>query len=148
MLWHSTTYYPQENGSIESSNKTLVIILKKTIAQNQRSWDSQLKILLCDNRVTTKNSTGKSPFDLVYGATRIFPTQLDIPMEKFIQDEKEETNPLTRRINELVELQDNIEKATENLIKYQDKMMNMFDKNSRNKIFWPSDLVLRWDVKR
>ena len=34
ILSHSTTYHPQGNGLAESSNKTLVKILKKTINEN------------------------------------------------------------------------------------------------------------------
>jgi transposase InsO family protein len=37
-LVHSTTYYPQDNGLVESSNKSLVRIVKKLLDQNQRSW--------------------------------------------------------------------------------------------------------------
>jgi len=37
IIGHSTTYYPQGNGLVESSNKTLVRVLKKTITENQRN---------------------------------------------------------------------------------------------------------------
>ena len=37
VLTHSTAYYPQGNGLAESSNKTLVRALKKTIAENQKN---------------------------------------------------------------------------------------------------------------
>lgn len=48
----------------------------------------------------------------------------------------------------MVELQENKEKVTYNLFKYQDKMKAMFEKKVEDKIFQPSDLVLRWDVRR
>lgn len=83
ILRHSTTYHPHGNALAYSSNK--VKFLKKTIAQNKRNWDSQLKFSLWANRVTTKQSTGKYPFDLVYGVASIFPTQLVILVAKLIQ---------------------------------------------------------------
>ena len=46
ILSHSTTYHPQGNGLAESTNKTLIKILKKTTAKNQRDWDSKLKFAL------------------------------------------------------------------------------------------------------
>lgn len=113
----------------------MVRILKKTIAQNQKNWDSQLKSALWDNRVTTKRSTAKSPFELVYGTLALFPTQLVMLVEKLIYDAKEEPNHLTRRINQLVELQENKEKVTQNLIKYQDKMKILFEKRLRTEFF-------------
>jgi hypothetical protein len=41
-LSHSTTYYLQGNGLIESSNKSLIRIIKKLLAKKKQSWDSRL----------------------------------------------------------------------------------------------------------
>lgn len=49
IIGHSTTYYPQGNGLAESSNKTVVRVLKKTITKNQRNWNSQLRFTLWAN---------------------------------------------------------------------------------------------------
>ena len=37
-LHYSANYYPQGNGLVESTNKNLIRILKKTVIENQRSW--------------------------------------------------------------------------------------------------------------
>jgi hypothetical protein len=55
--------------------------------------------------VTTKRSIDVSPFQLVYGAEAIFPSQLAIPVEKFLQDHQEEPDDMIRRIHQLVEVQ-------------------------------------------
>eukprot|EP00253_Pinus_taeda_P015077 PITA_15077 len=70
---HSTSYYPQGNGLVESSNKSLVRAIKKLLEDNKKSWDSELKFALCADRVTIKKSIGNSPFKLVYGANVVFP---------------------------------------------------------------------------
>lgn len=101
---HSTTYCPQGNGLTESSNKKVVRILKKTIAESQRNWDSQLKFSLWANRFASKISMGKCPFKFFYGKVTIFPIQLAMPVAKILQDVEEEPNSLTRMINQLVEL--------------------------------------------
>ena len=80
-LVHSTSYYPQGNGLAESSNKSLVRIIKKQLETNQKSRDSKLNFSLWDNRVTNKRSTGTSPFKLVYGIEAMFPIQLILPVE-------------------------------------------------------------------
>ena len=49
--------------------------LKKTIVENQKDWDYKLKFALWAARVTTIRSTGKSPFELVYGNEALFPCQ-------------------------------------------------------------------------
>ena len=72
-LVQSTSYYPQGNGLAETSNKSLVRIIRKLLEKNQKSWDSKLKFALWADRVTNKKSIGTSPFKLVYGIDAIFP---------------------------------------------------------------------------
>jgi transposase InsO family protein len=61
-LIHSTPYYPQGNGLAESSNKSLVNIIKILLEENKKAWDSKLKFSLWDDKVTTKRALGVSPF--------------------------------------------------------------------------------------
>ena len=75
-LVHSTSYYPQGNGLAESSNKSLVRIIRKFLETNHKSLDSKLKFSLWDDRVIDKISIGTSPFKIVYGTEAIFPIQL------------------------------------------------------------------------
>jgi hypothetical protein len=63
---HSTAYYPQGNGLVESSNKSLIQLIKKLLEDNKRAWDSKLKFSLWADRVTKKRSLNISPFQLVY----------------------------------------------------------------------------------
>ena len=41
-LGHSTTYYPQGNGMVESSNKSLVNIIKKLLETNKKGQHKKL----------------------------------------------------------------------------------------------------------
>ena len=43
-LGHSTSYYPQSNGLAESSNKSLVNIIKKLLEDNKKTWNKRLVI--------------------------------------------------------------------------------------------------------
>ena len=101
-LVHSTSYYPQGNGLAESSNKSLVRIIRKLLETNQKSWDSKLKFALWADRVIDKRSIGTSPFKLVYGTDSIFPIQLILPVAKFFQEEEDEPNDMVRRMMYLV----------------------------------------------
>lgn len=98
ILTHLTPYYPQGNDLAESSNESLVRIIKKLLAQNQRSWDSKLKFALWADRISIKKSIGTSPFQLVYGTDALIPMQLGILVVKLLQEEGEETNNLQRSI--------------------------------------------------
>ena len=105
ILSHSTMYYPQGNGLAESSNKILIKIIKKLLEENKKAWNAKLKFALWAERVSTKKSIGNSPFQLVYGTDSIFPTSLGSPVMKYLQEQDTETNPLQRRINQIVEVQ-------------------------------------------
>jgi transposase InsO family protein len=71
-LGHSTTYYPQGNELVESSNKSLVNIIKKMLQDNKKSWHNKLVHALWEDRLTTKRSNGMSPYQLVYGVDAFF----------------------------------------------------------------------------
>jgi hypothetical protein len=104
MLIHSTPYYPQGNGLAESSNKSLIKIIKILLEENKKAGDSNLKFSLWGDRLTTKRSLAISPFHLVYGTEAIFPSHLILPVENFFQDIQEEPYDMIRMIHQLIEL--------------------------------------------
>jgi hypothetical protein len=77
-MGQSSNYYPQGNGLVESTNKSLVQILKKIVATNQRDWHKKLLNALWESRITPKSSTGHSPFSLVYGKYARLPVHLEL----------------------------------------------------------------------
>lgn len=84
ILSHSTSYYPQGNGLVESSNKSLVRIIKKLLEDNKKVWHAKLKFALWVDMVSAKKSIGTSPFQLVCGTDVIFPASLGAPVMKFL----------------------------------------------------------------
>ena len=76
ILGHSTAYYPQGNGLAESSNKSLINMIKKVLEENKRKWHKKLVNALWEDRLTTKRSIGVSPYELVYGLEAKFPSSL------------------------------------------------------------------------
>jgi len=67
IIRYSANYYPRGNGVVESTNKNLVIILKKMVADNQMNWHNLLHNSLWVDRVMPKEAIGNSPYFLVYG---------------------------------------------------------------------------------
>jgi ribonuclease HI len=147
-LIHSTPYYPQGNGLAESSNKSLIRIIKRLLEDNQRAWNSKLKFALWADRVSTKRATGLSPFQLVYGAEAVFPSQLAIPVAKFLQDHQEEPDDMIRRIHQLVEVQQAREQTLDRIQDHQQKIKQVFDRKAKKEHFQVGDLVLKWDAPK
>ena len=75
----SSNYYPQGNDLVESSNKNLIRIIKRTIEDNQRCWHQKLKTALWADGITPKRAIEKSPFMLVYSREARLPISLEFP---------------------------------------------------------------------
>jgi transposase InsO family protein len=66
-LLSSSSYYAQANGQAESSNKTLIKLIKKKIEENPKRWHEVLSEALWAHRISKYRSTKVTSFELVYG---------------------------------------------------------------------------------
>eukprot|EP00253_Pinus_taeda_P015232 PITA_15232 len=147
-LGHSTAYYPQGNGLAESSNKSLVNMIKKILEENKKNWHKKLVNALWADRLTTKRSIGVSPYELVYGLEAKFPSSLGIPAMKILQESQAEPNDMQRRINQIVCLQQTREEVYNRVQILQEKLKKAFDRRTKAEDFNIGDKVLKWDSRR
>ena len=70
----------------ESSNKSMVRIIKNLLEDNKRAWHIKLKYALWDDKINTKRAIGMSPFQLVNGVEVVFPTSLGVPVIRLLQE--------------------------------------------------------------
>eukprot|EP00253_Pinus_taeda_P006696 PITA_06696 len=147
-LGHSTTYYPQGNGLAESSNKSLINIIKKLLEENKKNWHRKLTNSLWVDKLSTKKSIGMSPYELVYGMEAKFPSSLGIPTIKALREIQAEPNDMQRRVNQTIYLQQTREQVYDKAQLLQEKLKRMFDKKVKAEDFWGGSKVLRWDSRR
>eukprot|EP00253_Pinus_taeda_P012606 PITA_12606 len=145
-LGHSIAYYPQGNGLAESSNKNLINIIKKMLEETKKNWHKKLTNALWADRLSTKNSIGISPYELVYGMEAKFSSSLGIPTIKLLQEIQAEPNNMQRRINQTIHLQQTREQVFNRAQVLQEKLKKMFDKKTKAEDFWMGSKVLRWDA--
>ena len=81
----SSPYHPQGNGQEESTNKSLLKTIKRTLDDNKKAWDSKLQFPIWADRVTVKKAIGLSPFDLVYGIQARMPQNNMVGLYNVIQ---------------------------------------------------------------
>jgi hypothetical protein len=95
-LWqeHSSPYYPQANGQVEAVNKTLKMILHRTINSAKSKWHLMLYSTLWAYRASIKTTTGFSPFQLIYRLEAILPIECQIPSLKLAVQLLPDTSPL------------------------------------------------------
>jgi hypothetical protein len=58
----STTYYPQRNGHVVSTNKVLGTFLTTLVNENRIDWDEHLSTLLFSYKTTYKITTWYTPY--------------------------------------------------------------------------------------
>ena len=86
-LGHSTSYYPQGNGLVESSNKRLMRIIKKILQENNKDWHTKLIHAVWADRISIKKSIGTFPLHILYVSEVIFPNSLSLPVMILLQEE-------------------------------------------------------------
>jgi hypothetical protein len=98
----TTPYHPQTNGQTERVNQTLVRILRKTVHNSKKDWDSKLTATLWAYRTTYKVTTRATPFSLVYGIEAILPIEFEIPSLRIAINERlDESQSLKDRLERL-----------------------------------------------
>jgi transposase InsO family protein len=66
-LTRSSPYYTQANGQAETSNRSLIKLIKRKIDEHPRCWHEVLSEALWAHRISCHGATKTSPYHLVYG---------------------------------------------------------------------------------
>jgi len=72
----TSPYHPICNGLVEKFNGTLKKILKRLFAEEPKQWHRYINPVLFAYREVTQESTGFSPFEMIYGRTIRGPMQI------------------------------------------------------------------------
>ena len=138
----TTPYHPMCNGLVEKFNGTLKAMLKKLCSEQPKQWHRYINALLFAYREVPQESTGFSPFELLYGRTVRGP--MHILKELWTNDM--DTPEVKNSYQYVFELRDKLEKtlhiARESLGKSQDRSKHYYDRKATNRQFKPGDKVL------
>jgi hypothetical protein len=74
----SSPYYAQANSQAESSNKTLIKLIKKKIEEHPKRWHEVLSEDLWAHRISKHSATKVTPFELVYGQKVVLPVEVNL----------------------------------------------------------------------
>ena len=93
---------------MESTNKVIESILTKTVKSHRKDWADKIPEALWPYRTTWRNTTGFSPYDLVYGKSAIFLIEFEIKtLKTTTKVNLDVTEAQKRRLNQLNELDEN-----------------------------------------
>eukprot|EP00253_Pinus_taeda_P006934 PITA_06934 len=143
-----TPYHLQENGQVESTNKVLESIITKIVHLHRRDWAERLLEALWAYRTTWRNTTGHSPYELVYGKEVLLPIEFGVKTFKMAvqlgMDLSEAQKYRMEQLNELDEIRQEAILRTD-LVQYQ--RAKWHDKHIKEKKFQKGDWALLFDSK-
>ena len=76
----TTAYRPQANGVVERVHRSMNTLLSKVVSENQRDWPEWLPAVTAAYNASDHESTGFSPYYLVYGRDYSIPIDLILPL--------------------------------------------------------------------
>lgn len=133
--------HPQANGQVEAFNKVISDGIKKKLDKAGGLWADELLNVLWSVRTTIKNSTGESPFKLVYGAEAVLPIEMYEPtLRVMLYDEDANWEYLKTTLDLLPEARGNALLRQE---VYKLRMTRDFNKRVKFRPLRVGDLVLR-----
>ncbi|KAK7090171.1 hypothetical protein V1264_010004 [Littorina saxatilis] len=138
----TTPYHPMCNGLVEKFNATLKSTLKKLCSEQPRQWHRYINALLFAYREVPQESTGFSPFELMYGRTVRGPMQILKELWTKDVDTPEVKNSYQYVFELRQKLEETLEIARENLRKSQDSGKHYYDRKAVNRKFTPGNKVL------
>ena len=138
---NTTAYLPQTDGLVERFNRTLIDMLAKTAESNGKNWDEKLPFVLFAYRSTIQESTGESPFRLLYSRDPKLPTvdALACPVNCTQVDLSNYKTEVSLNFSESWKL------AQERIKKAQRNQKKQHDKSAKNFKFFEEDAVFLFD---
>ena len=140
----TSIYHPQSNGHIERFHSTLKSKMKKVIREQPKAWHRYLPALMFACRDLPSETTGYSPFELMFGRRPRGP--IDLLADSWVDDEKNDVEggkPLYAYLFELKNIiKDSCEIAMKNSDDSSKRSKKYFDKKSKQRSFSEGDEVL------
>lgn len=135
---------PSSNGLTENANRTIKEGLVKKIEGRPKRWAFELHDILWAYRVTPREATGKSPYELVYGSEPMTPLEmLNDSLRVRAREESSFQGNAEERALDLDIIDETRNEAQFKMAEYQRRIKRAFDKNIAPRHFQPGDLVLR-----
>jgi len=139
------TYHPQSNALVERCHQQIV----DELAKLGPKWVKNLPLILLADRITTRASTGFTPYRLVFGQDCILSIELTAASWATVNWNRIKTRAelLAARARQLERKEEDVRKAQENIRKSRLRNKAYFDKNRRERVdqIEVGDLVLLYN---
>ena len=86
---HASAYHPQTNELVERGHDLVINALSKYCAHSKGDWPKYLSLALWADRVSVRESTGYSAFELLYGRDCLLPVKFTLESWNIVDWEEE-----------------------------------------------------------
>ncbi|UYV73827.1 hypothetical protein LAZ67_11001042, partial [Cordylochernes scorpioides] len=139
----TTSYHPQTNGLTERLNRTLINMISMYVNTDQKNWDEILPFVTHSYNTTIQETTGYSPFFLLFGREPMSLLDDDnIPIDNNMNDYDEYIENYLDKIARTRQV------VINNTEKTQERMKRNYDKKHNERIYEPGHLVAVWTPVR
>ncbi|XP_070173431.1 uncharacterized protein [Littorina saxatilis] len=139
----TTPYHAQCNGLVERFNGTLKAMIKKLCVEDPKTWDRFIPGVLFAYREVPQESTGFSPFELLYGRTVRGPMAI---LRDLWTKEGEDGKEAQTASEYVLNLRDRIEEtckiAREHLCEEAVRQKKHYDRGAKRRTFEAGDRAL------
>ena len=137
----TTPYHAQSNGLVERFNGTLKRMLRRLAQEKPKDWDRWIPALLFAYREVPQESTGFSPFELLFGRRVRGPMQ--VLRDLWLHPERQEARTAAEHVVELRnKIAESCELVEKNLTGSAEKYKRHFDKKTKPRQFKIGSRVL------
>ena len=136
----TTARHQQTNGLTERFHGTLKNMLRSLTDVQMKCWDDYIPYFLFSYREVPCQTTGYSPFELLYGRQVRGP--LSVLKQAWLDTEEEPQDVLSHIVQMRERMDDFLANANSNTEKCQVKYKKHYDRNAKVREFMPNDQVL------
>ena len=137
----TSPYHPESDGMVERFNRTLLMMLAMVAGKNRDDWDDLLPAVMMAYRSSVHESTGYSPYRLMFGEECTLPMDIGLPTDPS-QPQEELTSPYA------IWVRDALEEAYEQVRLHSGQAVRrqkrLFDRRAVTRTFAKGDWVMRY----
>ena len=137
----TTPYHPESDGMVERFNRTLLMMLAMFAGKNRDDWDDLLPAVMMAYRSSVHESTGFSPYRLMFGEECTLPLDIGLPKEQ-IDTTDSITSPYAIWVRDaLEEAYDQVRQHSGQAVQRQKRL---YDRRAVKRNFTVGDWVMRY----
>ena len=135
----TTPCHPESDGMVERFNRTLLMMLAMFAGKNREDWDDLLPAVMMAYRSSLHESTGFSPYRLMFGEECTLPMDIGLPKEQSDMPDSI-TSPYA------IWVRDALEEAFEQVRQYSgqavQRQKRLYDRRAVKRLFAVGDWVM------